>query len=133
MMGKINQIMILWIMTWAFIYLLEIISGVVYIAGIFPVVLLYGWVLMHQADDVVAYSEDDDSFSDISTSHTVSDFVSDDVDIIIDQEFEEEVELNIGGEVRFDGWKEEKLPNDKVKIKDAGEGDGYGEAERIEK
>jgi len=114
---NINTIIILWVMGWSSVYALGWIPNVVYLALVAPAILYHAFfnakVLnvrgrSHQAPTKELNVTSAETIVEEEYPPVGSD------EIVVDEQFEERIELDCGGYVYLEGWREHVVPTDHV-------------------
>jgi hypothetical protein len=110
---KFHRLMVLWIVVWTVVYEFEVISNLAYLGLILPQILIYTWFTSRNLDNNLGEKEQ----SDEREVRQIGVLESAD-QIIIDDEFEENISLECGGYVRLEGWREQVVDPDDVTVID---------------
>jgi len=102
-----HQVVILWVFGVCIVYTLDWISGVVYIAAVAPPILYHARTTYPRKTSVEEM-EHADSHSEIEND-----------EVTVDSEYTERIELEIGGYVELECWKE--VPFDQASEEEKGQ------------
>lgn len=109
---NISRIIILWIIGWSFVYALDWISNVVYIALIAPSILCHVFYSTRESHQTPVKVPKVTTNAETVIEEKYPPVGSD--EIVVDEQFEERIELDCGGYVYLEGWREHVVPTDQL-------------------
>lgn len=113
-----NQVVIVWVLGAAFLHVLDVLPGLAYILLIAPPILYHAWASTPTATSV----------EEMEHANSHSELENDEV--TVDTEYTERIELQIGGYVELDCWKE--VPFDEADEEDKKRTCNHSDRMRVE-
>jgi hypothetical protein len=108
---NVNRIIILWIIIFSGVYSLDLVPVWLYWLLVAPVILFHAWYTSPRMGEHNEVS----SGADTTMSDPDPPVPLGADEIVLDEEFEETIELDCGGYVHLEGWRERVVATDNIK------------------